>query len=272
MAMKRSRWDNGVPLLASGLMLTLAFLNYQFPARYHNATDQTITLAINPFATTLIILGILAWLGCLVATVFATFRQSWFGYLTIILFLVMPVGFFFLMNDEGEYRVRSTVVDHSGATYCFIFPTPGMSDAFIAKQIEKSGIHTTYEKLVIGDLDIADGSMRLVRPKGSTESPSLFLTDNHWLVGTINKNMSVCVYDLNRKVGYHFDELNQLSPFLVLAKDDTPSEEDFKNVRDDAKDIDPETYRGDLKSSNARVREMAQELLTIHDQGAGPKT
>ena len=258
--MKRSRWDNGMPLLASGLMIVLAILNFKLPARYHSMTETTITLADNPFAKALAVVEILAWLGCLVATVFASFRKSWWGLLTSFLFVSLPIVYLVLTADDFEYRVGSSVVDRSGTTYAFLMPGPDQSDSYIGKEIERSGIHVTYEKLVLGDLDTMDGSIWLVRPKNAPKAPKLYLTANNLLVGNNNRSMATCVYDLNQHVGYHFDELNQMSPFLLLTKDDVPSEEDFQNCKG-ANDLVEKSLVKDLNHPNARVRDMAQELI-----------
>ena len=241
-------------------MLGLAIVNFKFPASYFSMTETTITLAFNPFATVLAVLAILSWLFCLAVTIFAIVRRTWLGFMPATFFVLMPLITFHMSENDTYYRIGSSVVDRSGTTYSFLMPAPDHSDSFIGKQIEKSGIHVTYEKLVLGDLDVFDGCLWLVRPKNAPETPKLYLTATNILVGNNYKSGAVCVYDLDRGVGYHFDQLNKLSPFLLLTKDDTPSEDDFLSCKG-GNDLVDESIAKDLNHPNARVRAMTQELL-----------
>jgi hypothetical protein len=84
------------------------------------------------------------------------------------------------------------------------------------------------------------------------------------LVGNNYRSASASVYDLDHRVGFHFEELNKLSPFILLTKDDIPSEDDFQICKS-GNDLAEESIMKDLNHPNARVREMAHELLNdIH--------
>jgi hypothetical protein len=255
----------------TGLMILTLWLVVAFPYTSHTEAGKVLTITTNPNAANLQFIGLAIWVGGIVASILCLIRKSWFGFLPFAMVMASPIVIFFAAFEHvDEFRDASMIQDEAGNEYHLLMShfLQG-STLYIAKVTERHGNQTSYQILANSPWEESFGYLGVIRPSSAPESPSLYLTFDHILVGIPSSNRAYFGYDLEKNEMYSFaDERNakdirSLSPFLLLGKDDTPSEEDFMILKTTTEFGEPnlDVIRLDLQNQNPKVREMAQALL-----------
>lgn len=255
---------NRISLVATGIMILAVCLYFAFPGYGYKELGNEIIVTAIPFAGLFFWFGVVAWMLCFYAFSYCIKFKTWVRLLPFVMLVLTPfVPLYASLEHEFDYNVKSKVVDRDGGEYHLFLPdTSAGTDIKIGKVINRTAFKTTYEKLVNGSLDAMDGYLHVVRREGPSRNVSLSLSSNRILFGVVKQRVFVG-YDLDHHIDYKFYEMEELSPFVLLGKDDTPSEDDFKAIENsgDFGEAKLNKIRGELSNPNPKVRSMAQRLL-----------
>lgn len=253
-----------ISLVATGIMILAVGLYFAFPGYGYREVGNKITVTSIPFGGLFFWFGVIAWMLCFYAFSYCIKFKTWVRLLPFIMLVLTPfVPLYASLEHEFDYVVKSKVVDRDGTEYGLFLPaTDAGADIKIGKLIARSGFTANYEKLVHGTLELADGNLYVVRRDGSPNRTTLTLTSNRVLVGHSGQRAFVG-YDLDSHIEYKFYDMYKLSPFILLGKDDEPSEDDFRGLEslNGFNEADFVIFRRELKNPNPKVRSMAQRLL-----------
>lgn len=260
-------------VVAAGTLLSSIGLYVLFPFNGHIDREQTLTIINNPIAIVWAVIAFVSWLACLVASIVCLLQKSKFGWLAFAGFLIAPLAICVdTFRHLADYEDFATIKDEFGNEYHLLLSHFWMdSSIYIGKLESKIGPWANYQKLSPLVSDESFACLAIVRPSGAAESPRLYINANHMLIGVSNGNRACFAYDLKKGISYSYgggdgkksENIQTLSPFLLIGKDDKPSEEDFnayvENETFDRAKL--EVIKTELKNPNKRVREMAYRIL-----------
>ena len=218
-------------------------------------------------------LGLLSFVGCLVAGIIVLRTKQRVGNIAIAAVLAMMVSpivvLFCEFRDAAPFNDLASLKDGSNGEYHLFYSSFLMGrEIAIGKLVNHFGFRTTYHIVASGPGERMYGNLAVVRKEGAADEVLFALSPKKIIVGGLTQNMALVAYDVSHSMAYEAEINNnqhfvfELSPFLLLNSKDTPSQADFKDL------MEPEyvgqfhqTVAPDLNNSNPKIREMARKYL-----------
>jgi len=276
---------------------SLPFLETVLHNEQHDIVRITVPdPGIQPAMAVYAIVGALALLGT--GIVFILCRRSAFGAIAIVIALSGYCGsrIIAFMVNLSPWTTQAEVLAPDGHTYYFMDSSFWQGQLMAIAKLKSDTILTrTMEVHGVTNGDSPRSWASVIRPAGAPEKDygQLYVTDANMIIGIRYNYKCYLAYDTTSSRFYGFDDIEQLSPFVLIGPNTPMCESDIEGVigeverwiRHLSDDPDVRTLTGYLSGNrppgyphdktvqaglthpNAAVREVSKRILEIHEKG-----
>jgi len=234
---RTGRWLRTVLVYGLATVLFLLYANF-VSSRSEYDTDPVRIEIFNPALASSIGWGVVAVAFGLLILSFISFIRPlvrWPALGLLIGFALYPCAVLsHIANNLAPWTVHGQVILADG-TKCVFLDSSFLQDQTMAiAEVAYTSLFTTsYHVLVDNNGDSPRSWASLIRPVDSLdEYGQLYLCNNNYLVGIRYDNRCYLAYDLENKVPYGHGQIESLSPFICLGKNDQVNETDVTRTID----------------------------------------
>lgn len=180
-----------------------------------------------------------------------------------------PAVFFAFVSDPAPYQVGPATLADDGRTYHFAESSFLQGQTLVVVRFRDENVfYRNYDALVRTAGDSPQSYLKVVRPAEYQKVPGGLTRNGDWIVYLRYKNHAFAAYDLRSGEGHGYgsEEIESLSPFLILGEDDELEPKDTADLMNQKANPGmgyphADALRSGLLHRNPRVRVFAQQLL-----------
>lgn len=268
-------------VIACAMVATTVFAYYLYSFASGPTEDpypsKFVTIDTTEYSPTLPLASlVLCFVGC-IACYFVKGRKKWFAVIPTLVLLASPMFVVLAIFEHGgDFHDGAMVKGADGQEYHLLVSHFMQGSEIALGRLEsKSATVSKFEKLADSPWEESWGYLTIIRPaqladqKTNVYGTNLYISSDNILLGSFGNHVYVA-FDLTRQIAYsQFKDdpkkhhVRELSSFLLLGPEDTPSEQDIKDLPSNNEFglIEQDSWRHELNNPNPKVRELAQRAL-----------